>query len=125
MGETFIPTSLACSSSAELLWMITGVSKLHGSDYNSLARVRVLSGLKKWNADSAEDELVVLGDDEVPGSEKLLKKLQGSLSIEDNVFLAAAEAVKRAMCNLLIKKQYPSENREFRKRTRNDKKIKH
>ncbi|WCJ21559.1 tRNA (guanine-N(7)-)-methyltransferase non-catalytic subunit wdr4 [Euphorbia peplus] len=122
MGESFIPTSLGISS--ELLWMVTGVSKLQGSGNNSLARVRVLSGVKKSNLDSSDAELTVLGDDQVPGGEKLLEQLQGKVSIEEKFFVAAAEAVKTAMCKLLIKKHYPSENREFRKRTRNDKKVK-
>ncbi|KAF5727059.1 tRNA (guanine-N(7)-)-methyltransferase non-catalytic subunit wdr4 [Tripterygium wilfordii] len=119
-GENFIPTSLGCSSSAELLWIVTGVSNLRGFDYPSLARVRVISGFKKGNPDSS----IVLEDNEIPGGEKLLEKLQGTISIEENVFSAAAEAVKTAMSNLLLKKQYPSERREFRKRTRNDRKIK-
>ncbi|KDP21433.1 hypothetical protein JCGZ_21904 [Jatropha curcas] len=123
-GESFIPTGLGSSSDAEFLWMVTGVSKLSGSEYNSLARVRVLSGFKKSNTDSADNELVLLGDNEVPGAEKLLEKLQGSVSIEEKVFLAAAGAVKTALCNLLIKKHYSSEKREFRKRSRNDRKVK-
>ncbi|XP_050237247.1 uncharacterized protein LOC126686968 isoform X2 [Mercurialis annua] len=124
MGENFIPTSLGSSSSAELLWMVTGVSKLHGSDFNSLARVKVISSFTNINTDSADHTPHVLRDDEVPGTEKLLEKLQGSLSIDEKVFQAAAEAVKTAMCNLLIKKQYSSEKREFRKRGRNDRKVK-
>jgi len=36
---------------------------------------------------------------------------------------AAAEAVRAAMSSLLMKKQYSEEKREFRKRTRNDKKT--
>ncbi|XP_065861126.1 uncharacterized protein [Euphorbia lathyris] len=123
MGESFIPTCLGSSSCAELLWMVTGVSKLHGSDYNSLARVRVLSSVSKSNLNSSDSELIVLGDDQVPGAEKLLEQLQGKVSIEEKFFLAAAEAVKTAMCKLLIKKHYPSEKRDFRKRTRNDKKL--
>ncbi|KAJ8899294.1 hypothetical protein K2173_018268 [Erythroxylum novogranatense] len=123
-AENYIPTSFACSCSGELLWMITGVSKFRGSDYNSLARVRVLSGFNTSNANSAEQKVIVLGDNEVPGAEKLLHKLQGSVSVKEDVFVAAAEAVKTAMCNLLIKKQYSAERREFRKRTRNDKKTK-
>lgn len=105
--------------------MITGVSNLRGSECPSLARVRVISGLKKSNSDSNECEPNVMDDNDIPGGAKLLEKLQGSLSYSEEVFLAAAEAVKTAMSNLLIKKQYSSEKREFRKRTRNDKKIKH
>ncbi|CAK9151096.1 unnamed protein product [Ilex paraguariensis] len=46
-GEAFIPTSLGAASSAELLWMVMGVSNLHGSVSGSLARVRVISGFNK------------------------------------------------------------------------------
>lgn len=123
-GGSFIPTSLGTASCAEFLWMVTGVSTLHGLDSHSLARVRVISGFRISSADSVEHEPTMLEDDEIPGGEKLLEKLQGSVSIENKVFSAAAEAVKMAMCNLLIKKQYSADKREFRKRTRNDKKIK-
>ena len=44
-------------------------------------------------------------------------------SVEEKVFLAAAEAMKTAMSNLLVKKQYPTEKWEFRKRTRNSRKL--
>ena len=100
--------------------MVTGVSTLHGLDSHSLARVRVVSGFRR----SDDHEPTVLQDEEIPGGEKLLEKLQGSVSIENKVFFAAAEAVKMAMCNLLIKKHYSADKRDFRKRTRNDKKIK-
>lgn len=123
-GENFIPTSLGSSSSVGLLWMVTGVSNLPGFDYSSLSRVKVISGFNKNASDSVENEPTVLEDNDIPGGMELLKKLQGSVSVEEKVFLAAAEAVKRAMCNLLIKKQYSSEKREFRKRTRNDRKLK-
>lgn len=93
-------------------------------DSHSLARVRVISGFRSSNSDDVSHEPTVLRDNEIPGGEKLLEKLQGSVSIENKVFSAAAEAVKTAMCNLLIKKQYSADRREFRKRTRNDKKIK-
>jgi tRNA (guanine-N(7)-)-methyltransferase subunit TRM82 len=123
-GEAFIPTSIRTSSSAGLLWMVTGVSNMHGFDQPSLARVRVISGFEKCSLSSPEHEPTVLEDNEIPGGDKLLKKLQGSVSVEENVFLAAAEAVKTAMSNLLVKKQYSTEKREFRKRTRNDRKNK-
>uniref|UniRef100_A0A5B7C2N8 tRNA (guanine-N(7)-)-methyltransferase non-catalytic subunit n=1 Tax=Davidia involucrata TaxID=16924 RepID=A0A5B7C2N8_DAVIN len=124
MGEVFIPTSLGTSSSAELLWMVTGVSNLNGFDSASLARVRVVSGLSKASANSVEYEPVVLEDKEIPGGVQLLEKLQGNVSIQKEVFLAAAETVQTAMRSLLIKKQYSAEKREFRKRGRNDKKTK-
>lgn len=98
-----------------------GVSSLNSSDCTSLARVRVLSGFGNSNLKSAEHETLILDDKDVPG-EGMLQKLQGTLSIEKQVFAAAAEAVKTAMRNLLIKKQYTEENRENRKRGRNDKK---
>lgn len=123
-GEAFIPTSIRTSSSAGLLWMVTGVSNMHGFDQPSLARVRVISGSEKCSLSSPEHEPTVLEDNEIPGGDKLLEKLQGSVSVEENVFLAAAEAVKTAMSNLLVKKQYSTEKREFRKRTRNDRKNK-
>ncbi|KHN10680.1 tRNA (guanine-N(7)-)-methyltransferase subunit WDR4 [Glycine soja] len=117
-GEAFVPTCLGSSPSIGKLWMVTGVSGLPGFNYPSLACVRVISSI------DVEKEPVVLGDDNIPGGEKLLETLQGSASVDDNAFLAAAEAVKTAMCNLLIKKQYPSENREYRKKSRNDRKLK-
>lgn len=118
MGETFIPTSLGFGS--EYLWIVTGVSNLQGLVSLSLARIRVISGFK-----NSANEPSLLEDTEIPGGEKLLEKLQGSVLIEKEVFSAAAEAVKTAMSNLLIKKQYSVEKREFRKRSRNDKKSKH
>lgn len=117
MGEIFIPTSLGFGS--EYLWIVTGVSNLQGLDSLSLARIRVISGFKK-----SANEPILLEDTEIPGGEKLLEKLQGSVLIEKEVFSATAEAVKTAMSNLLIKKQYSVEKREFRKRSRNDKKSK-
>ena len=116
-GEAFVPTSLGCSPTRGTLWMVTGVSSLPGSNCPSLARVRVISGFDD------KQEPTVLEDDKVPGGEKLLESLQGSPSVDENVLLQAAEAVKTAMCNLLIKKQYSAENREIRKRTRNDRKL--
>ncbi|XP_041018737.1 tRNA (guanine-N(7)-)-methyltransferase non-catalytic subunit wdr4-like [Juglans microcarpa x Juglans regia] len=124
MGETFIPTSSRASFSAGLLWMVAGVSNLRGFDHPSLARVRIISGFNKSNLDPQEFEPIVLKDNEIPGGYKLLEKLQGSVAVEEKVFLAAAEAVKAAMSNLLVKKQYSVEKREFRKRTRNDRKTK-
>ncbi|XP_022758260.1 tRNA (guanine-N(7)-)-methyltransferase non-catalytic subunit wdr4 isoform X2 [Durio zibethinus] len=124
VGEIFIPTSLGSSISGGLLWMVTGASKLRSFDLSSLSRVKVISGFTKSSPDSSEQEPVVLADSEIPGGTKLLEKLQGSISIDERLSLAAADAVKTAMCNLLIKKQYTVEKREFRKRTRNDKKSK-
>ncbi|KAI4349489.1 hypothetical protein L6164_010072 [Bauhinia variegata] len=117
-GGAFVPTSLGNGASTGILWMVTGVSNLPGSSCPSFARVRAISGF------DVEQEPTVVEHDKIPGGEQLLENLQGSASVDDAVFLAAAEAVKTAMCNLLIKKQYPAENRESKKRTRNDKKFK-
>ncbi|XP_030545936.1 tRNA (guanine-N(7)-)-methyltransferase non-catalytic subunit wdr4 isoform X2 [Rhodamnia argentea] len=121
-GETLIPTSLGTSLSEGLLWMVTGISKLQGFDHSSLARVRAVSFPED---DGRDAEPVLLRDDEIPGGQKLLERLQGSVSIGNDVFLAASEALKTSMRSLLIKKQYSDEKREFRKRTRNDRKLKH
>ncbi|KAF1898338.1 hypothetical protein Lal_00033105 [Lupinus albus] len=117
-GEAFVPTCLGYASSARELWIVTGVSSLPGGSHPSFARVRVISGI------DIEQKAVVVEDDKIPGGEKLLETLQGTASVDENAFLAAAEAVKTAMCNLLIKKHYPSESRESRKKTRNDRKLK-
>lgn len=122
-GENFVPTNLGSSSSSGLLWMVTGAANLPRFDHPSASRVKVISGFKKSSSPEAV-EANVLEDDDIPGGVKLLEKLQGSASVEEKVFVTVAEAVKTAMCNLLIKKQYSVEKREFRKSTRNDKKIK-
>ncbi|KAL7200715.1 hypothetical protein ACSBR1_032613 [Camellia fascicularis] len=124
MEEAFIPTSLGTSSSTKLLWMVTGISNLQGSDFTSLARVKVVSGFDKTNPDSGELDPIVLEDNDIPHGMQLLEKLQGSASIEKVVISAAAETVKTTMRNTLIKKQYSADKREFRKRGRNDRKIK-
>ncbi|KAL4038681.1 hypothetical protein IC575_002304 [Cucumis melo] len=120
--ETFIPTSLSTSCSTGYLWMVTGVSSLHNLGHSSLARVKVMSGFNKDNYTA--NDVSVVEDDAIPGETKLLEKLQGGVTFDDKVFLAAAEAVKTAMSNLLTKKQYSMEKRDFRKRTRNDRKLK-
>lgn len=104
--------------------MITGASNLPSSKASSFARIRVLSGLNKTVSES-DLEPKVLEDQEIPGGEQLLEKLQGSISVESAIFSAAADAINAAMSNLLRKKQYSYEKREFRKKTRNDKKNKH
>lgn len=121
--ENFIPTSIGSSSTERLLWMVMGASSLNSSDSTCVARVRVLSGFSGSNMESVEHETLILDDKDVPGGEVTLEKLQGSLLIEKQAFNAAAEAVKTAMRNLLIKKQYTEERREYRKRGRNDKKT--
>ncbi|KAK9083813.1 hypothetical protein Scep_030284 [Stephania cephalantha] len=125
MQETFIPSSLGISVSGENLWMVSGASNLPGSVSSALARVKVISRLEQM-PDSSELEPAVLEDNEVPGGTKLLETLQGSASIaqEEETLAAAAEAVKTAMRNLLIKRQYSVEKRELRKKSRNDRKLK-
>ncbi|KAK6141378.1 hypothetical protein DH2020_024869 [Rehmannia glutinosa] len=118
-GETFIPTSIGASFSVPLLWMVMGASSLHSNDSTLLARVRVISGFGANQSESVSHEVSVLEDTEIPGGEPLLQGLQGKLSIGVST---AAEAVKTAMRNLLIKKNYSAERREVRKKGRNDKK---
>ncbi|KAL8529935.1 hypothetical protein ACS0TY_007125 [Phlomoides rotata] len=112
--ETFISTSIGAATSVLMLWMVMGASSLQSNDSSLLARVRIVSGFGS--------ESVALEDREVPGGELLLQALQGKLSIGEEAFSTAAEAVKTAMRNLLIKKQYSAERRDFKKRGRNDKK---
>lgn len=121
-GETFIPTSIASSSSAPLLWMVMGASSSSTSDSALLTRVRAVSGFTADQSESFVHETSVIEDTEIPGGEPLLQELQGKLLIGEEAFSTAAEAVKTAMRNLLIKKQYSTERRELRKRGRNDKK---
>ncbi|KAK6141349.1 hypothetical protein DH2020_024899 [Rehmannia glutinosa] len=121
-GETFIPTSIGASFSIPLLWMVMGASSLHNTDSTLLARVRVISGFGSNQSESVSHETSVLEDTEIPGGEPLLQELQGKLSIGEEAFSTAAEAVKTAMRNLLIKKNYSAERREVRKKGRNDKK---
>nr|GEV45807.1 tRNA (guanine-N(7)-)-methyltransferase non-catalytic subunit wdr4 [Tanacetum cinerariifolium] len=124
IGEDFIPTNLGTSLMSDFLWMVMGVSNLPGFNSSSLARVRVISGLTTCSSESGDDHYSILEDKQVPCGEQLLQQLQGSLSIDKDVFSATTEAVKTSMRNLLIKKQYSTERRDFRKRGRNDKKGK-
>lgn len=117
-GETFIPTRLGMSLSGNLLWMVTGASNLPGSKAASFACIRVVSGFNE-----SDVKPKVLEDQEIPGGDQLLAKLQGSVSIESADFSAAADALNAAMSSLLRKKQYSDEKREFRKKTRNDRKL--
>ncbi|KAM7501357.1 hypothetical protein LguiB_000261 [Lonicera macranthoides] len=87
--EAFVPTSLGTSFTSDLLWMVIGVSNLKKSDISSVVRIRVISGFGKNSPESVEHEPILLADKEVPGGEQLLQKLQGSLSIEKEVFSAA------------------------------------
>ncbi|GER29750.1 tRNA (guanine-N(7)-)-methyltransferasenon-catalytic subunit [Striga asiatica] len=71
---------------------------------------------------TSDGSLRVLDDLEIPGSKPLLQELQGKTTISKEAFFTAAEAVKTAVRNLLIKKQYLEERRELRKKERSDKK---
>ncbi|CAN8311075.1 unnamed protein product [Cochlearia groenlandica] len=115
-GESFIPTSISVSKSTKLLWMVSGASNLPGSNHPGFSRVRALSC-------NETEPSSILEDEQIPGGTNLLEKLQGKVEIEESVMSAAAEAVRVAMSSLLMKKQYSEEKREFRKRTRNDKKT--
>ncbi|KAG5387588.1 hypothetical protein IGI04_039058 [Brassica rapa subsp. trilocularis] len=111
-GESFIPTSISVSTST--LWMVSGASS--GSNQPGYSRVRVVSCMDS-------EKSAILEDEQIPGGTKLLEKLQGKVSIEESVMIAASEAVRTAMSSLLMKKQYSEEKRELRKRSRNDKKT--
>lgn len=93
--------------------MVSGAS--NGSNHPGYTRVRLISRIEA-------EPSSVLEDEQVPGGTTLLEHLQGKVSIEESVMSAAAEAVRAAMCSLMVKKQYSEENREFRKNNRNDKK---
>lgn len=97
--------------------MVSGAS--NGSNHpTGYSRVRVTSGTET-------EPSSVLEDEQIPGGTKLLEQLQGKVSVEESVMSATAEAVRAAMSSLLMKKQYSDEKREFRKRSRNDKKTTH
>ncbi|KAJ6827099.1 putative tRNA (guanine-N(7)-)-methyltransferase non-catalytic subunit WDR4 [Iris pallida] len=127
MEESFIPTSLSLSSSAKRLWVIMGASNLPSPGSSQLlTRVRVVSNLDQFLLDPHGCDPIILEDNDIPGGENLLTRLQGSLyaSKEEATLAATASALKVAMHNLLIKKQYSEEKRELRKRSRNDRKQK-
>lgn len=126
MEETFMPTSLALSSSANMLWMVMGATNASKSCSSEMARLRVISDVDKYVSNEHRDCPILLEDKDIPGGEKLLLKLQGSVHVaqQDAAFAAAAAAVKMAMQNLLTKKQYSVESRDLRKRNRNDRKLK-
>ncbi|KAF3322868.1 tRNA (guanine-N(7)-)-methyltransferase non-catalytic subunit wdr4 [Carex littledalei] len=131
MEKSYIPTSLALVSSKEHLWTVMGASNLSSSDLSNnkeqlLTRVRIVSFIQKDFSDACSRDPVLLEDSQVPGGEKLLMQLQGSLdaATQEAAFAAAAAAVRTSLQNMMIKKQYSVERRELRKRNRNDKKIK-
>ncbi|KAJ0974100.1 hypothetical protein J5N97_016065 [Dioscorea zingiberensis] len=125
MKENYVPTSLCMSSLAQRVWTVMGASNQPSSGTVQLARVRVCSVSHKVPSPHGHD-LVVLEDNDIPSSAKLLSKLQGSLDateIEATLALTTS-ALKTAIHNLLTKKQYSMEKRDFRKRNRNDRKQK-
>ncbi|KAL0906970.1 hypothetical protein M5K25_025505 [Dendrobium thyrsiflorum] len=126
--ESFVPTSLGLSSSAKLLWVVMGASNVSKLGVSKMAQLRVLSDLDKFLSNEHGDYPVILKDKDMPGGEKLLLKFQGSdhdhVTKQDAALAETATAVKVAMQNLLTKKQYSLEKRDFRKRDRNDRKFK-
>lgn len=84
-------------------------------------RLKVISAPRK---DPSVNYCHVLEDNEIPGGQRLLSELQGSLDVtkEEATLAAAAAAVKLAMRGMMIKKEYSLEKREMRKRNRNDRK---
>lgn len=125
--KSYIPTSLAYSSSADLLWTVMGASNMPNQAASQLlTRVRIIPGFQKNLSASADNDPAVLEDSEVPHSEKLLLALQGSLdaSKQEEVLAAVLAALRVSMHKMLVKKNYSEERREQRKRGRNDKKIK-
>ncbi|CAF2052168.1 BnaA09g50620D [Brassica napus] len=74
--------------------MVSGASS--GSNQPGYSRVRVISCI-----DSEKSS--ILEDDQIPGGTKLLEKLQGKISIEERVMIAASEAVGAAMSSLLMR----------------------
>lgn len=127
VGNDFVPTKLSLSFSLGYLWMIMGASNMpNPTSTKLLSPIKLLSGIQKYVANTNEQEIVLLDDKEVPGGEKLLMTLQGSLDVfkEEYGLAATASALKAAMHNLLIKKQYSADKRELRKKDRNDKKLK-
>ncbi|CAN6464868.1 unnamed protein product [Victoria cruziana] len=113
MQKSFIPTSLRIGSMGRL-WLVAGASDARPSNAVS-------------EPENAKKQPTILEEAEVPGGTELLKVLQGRILDDEDVatFALVAEAANRAMHNLLIKRQYPAEKRELRKKNRNDKKQQH
>lgn len=127
MENSYIPTSLASSSSADLLWTVMGASNMPNQAASQLlTRVRIIPRFKKDLLASSDHSPAILEDSEVPYGEKLLLALQGSLDIskQEEVLASVLAALKVSMHKMLVKKNYSEERREQRKRGRNDKKIK-
>jgi tRNA (guanine-N(7)-)-methyltransferase subunit TRM82 len=127
MEKSYIPTSLACSFSTELLWTVMGASNMPNQAASQLlTRLRIIPHFQKDMLSSADSGPAILEDSEVPHGEKLLLALQGSLDVakQEEVLASVLAALKVSMHKMLVKKQYSEERREQRKRCRNDKKIK-
>lgn len=119
---------MATGNNSDHLWMVMGASGLPSADLNVMypVRVKVIAGLEKFHSDIEVQNLSILKDDDIPGSKDSLMVLQGSLDVEkdEDSLVHTAEALKTAMRNLLIKRQYSVEKREVRKKSRNDRKLK-
>ncbi|TVU45059.1 hypothetical protein EJB05_04529 [Eragrostis curvula] len=127
MEKSYIPTSLASSSSNELLWTVMGASNMPNQAASQLlTRLRIIPHFEKDLLSSSDNSPAVLEDSEVPHGEKLLLALQGSLDTakQEEVLASVLAALKVSMHKMLVKKHYSEERREQRKRGRNDKKIK-
>ncbi|KAF3796089.1 tRNA guanine-N7-methyltransferase non-catalytic subunit [Nymphaea thermarum] len=134
MQKSFIPTSLRISSVGHL-WIIAGASETYPSnavsepeDAKQMPNTGVCAfACIKVIRLSDQQQATILEEAEVPGGTELLKGLQGKILDDADVatFALVAEAANRALHNLLIKRQYPAEKRELRKRNRNDKKQQH
>ncbi|GJM96592.1 hypothetical protein PR202_ga13447 [Eleusine coracana subsp. coracana] len=127
MEKSYIPTSLASSSSTEALWTVMGASNMPNQAASQLlTRLRIVPHFQKDQLSSAYSGPPILEDSEVPHGEKLLLALQGSLDIakQEEVLASVLAALKVSMHKMLVKKHYSEERREQRKRGRNDKKFK-
>ncbi|GJN23335.1 hypothetical protein PR202_gb10976 [Eleusine coracana subsp. coracana] len=127
MEKSYIPTSLASSSSTEALWTVMGASNMPNQAASQLlTRLRIVPHFQKDKLSSAYSGPAILEDSEVPHGEKLLSALQGSLDIakQEEVLASVLAALKVSMHKMLVKKHYSEERREQRKRGRNDKKFK-
>lgn len=134
LSEHFCPTSVHFDSTG-LLWMVAGAAKKledhkktvlldadkKPSSLKAISCLKVVSTslLSSVNDVIQNEELKV---ESIPGGELLLKTIEGDLSDSDKA-LALADAANVALKNLLLKRQYTHEHREYRKRMRNDRKL--
>lgn len=119
---------MVTSNNSDHVWMVMGASGLPSTNPSAMypVRVKVIAGLKKFSPEMEAQDLTILKDDDIPGGKDSLMVLQGSLDVEkdEESLVLTAEALKTAMRNLLIKRQYSVEKREVRKKSRNDRKLK-